>query len=82
MMTYDQFTRRVVELLELDLVFPVNPFDGLFDEVGLDSFQTMQLIVVIEALAGIDVPPLEIPEMFTVQDTYDYYGSLCALAVT
>lgn len=41
--------------------------------IGLDSLQAFQLIIFIEALANVDVPPLDLPDIYTVQDAYDYY---------
>ena len=29
-----------------------------------------------EALAGADIPPLELPDLYTLGDAYDYYRSL------
>lgn len=81
MLAFDAFAERVTGLLEIDLGRPLNPYDGLYDELALDSFQTLQLIVIIESLADVLVPPLDIPELYTVQDAHSYYESLCRLTV-
>jgi len=77
MLTFETYTTRVVNLLGLDLSDrPITPDDGLYTDLALDSFQALQLIVVTEAIADISVPPVEIPELFSAQDAYDYYVSL------
>lgn len=74
--TIDSFAGRVSELLGVELGGRVNPYDSLYDDWGLDSLQAFQLIIVIEAIADVLVPPLETPELLTVQDAYGYYRSL------
>jgi acyl carrier protein len=76
MLDYDAFAARVVELLQLAWDGAVNPYDSLYDELGLDSLQAFELLVIVEALAGAAVPPPEIPEIFTMQDAYTYFESL------
>lgn len=71
---------RVAELLELEVDGPISPYDGLYTELALDSFQALQLIVIIETLADSPVPPLDLPELFTMQDAFDYYVSLASSA--
>lgn len=74
--TIDEFSRVVARLLEIEIVGEISPSDSLFDEWALDSLQAFQLIIVIEAIAGVDVPPPALPEIFTVGDAYGYYRSL------
>src|SRR6478735_7763981 len=81
LLSYDDFTCRLLDLLALEVEGPVNPYDGLYTELALDSFQALQLIVIIESLADAQVPPLDLPDLFTVQDAYDYYVSLREAAV-
>jgi acyl carrier protein len=76
MMTYEQFSSRVNELLRLEREDPINPFEGLYDELGLDSIRAFELIIVVEALAAVDLPGVNLPEMYTMQDAYDYYRAL------
>lgn len=77
--TVEAFGLQLAALLEIDLEGGgVSPTDDLFDDWGLDSLQAFQMIVTVEGLAGVVVPPPEIPEMFTVGDAYAYYRSLLA----
>jgi acyl carrier protein len=80
MLDYDRMSARVAELLGLEIDGPIDPGVGLYDELGLDSFQALQLIVIIESLADAPVPPLDLPELFTMQDAYDYYVSLVGVS--
>jgi acyl carrier protein len=68
-----EFCERVLALLELTEAGPFSPEDNLYDAVGLDSFQAFQLIINVESLAGADVPPVELPAMYTLRDAYGYY---------
>lgn len=76
MFDLQSFGQRVAVLMEIEIPDEVSPYDGLFEEWALDSLQAFQLIVVIEALADVMVPPPSIPEMFTVGDAYAYFQSL------
>ena len=78
MLTYEAFSNRVVRELRIDCDLPVNPYDSLYDQLGLDSLQAFELIVLIEGLAGRDIPPPELPNIFTMQDAYEYFTSMHA----
>lgn len=54
----------------------LGPTTDLYADWALDSLQAFQLIIVVEAMAGADVPPPEVPALFTLGDAYDYYRSL------
>jgi acyl carrier protein len=47
----------------------------LVEDLGLDSFMLLDLIVLIETEAALDRPPIEIPVIVTLGDAYDYYRS-------
>jgi acyl carrier protein len=55
---------------------------GLYDELGLDSFEAFRLLLLIEELAGVDFPTDTLPELWVVGDAYRYYERLAAEAVT
>ncbi len=76
MLSYDSFAARVLERLKFDQHRPVNPYDSLYDDVGLDSVQAFELIVIIEAMADIESPPEEMPEIYTMRDAFGYYVQL------
>jgi acyl carrier protein len=70
------FATRVASLLGLVAVpTPGEPVD-LCDDLGLDSFQAYELLVIIEDLADADLPPVELPNLRTMRDAYSYYLSL------
>lgn len=77
-LTFDRFAERTIDLLEIEIEtdVAVTPYTGLFDELALDSFQAFQLILIVESLAEIDVPPAELPVMLTLEDAYGYYCGL------
>jgi acyl carrier protein len=60
------------EILELDPQ-GINVESGLYDDWGLDSLQAFELIIMSEQLAGLAVPPAEIPDMYSAGDAYGYY---------
>jgi acyl carrier protein len=76
MMTYETFSGRLVRLLEIEATEPINPYTELFSDLGLDSLQGFEMLLIIESLAGVNMPPLEIPEIYTMQDAFTYYRSL------
>lgn len=77
-MNFDQFVERVGTLLDVEIPKPVNPYDSLYDDLGLDSFQAFELMIVVEGLAECMVPPMELPELYTLADAYEYYQQLRA----
>lgn len=72
------FGVRVAEALDVELASPPGATDDLFGDCGLDSLQAFQLLVLLEDMADIARPPLEIPEIYTLGDAYAYYGRLIA----
>ncbi len=59
---------------------PISPTTGLFDEMGLDSFDAFRMLLFLESLADVQYPPDEVPPIFTVGDSYGYYRALLAHA--
>lgn len=57
---------------------PLRPSTGLFDDLGLDSFDAFRMIIFLEDLADVPFPPDEVPQMFSVGDAFRYYEALCA----
>lgn len=80
MLTLAQFCERIFGLLEVPVPDPLDPHLGLFDDLGLDSLQAFELVVGTEQLAGRDVPPPEVPALWTVADAYRYYVDSAAAA--
>ena len=72
-LTIDDLVSKLGELTSFDMPQGVNPYDSLLDDLGIDSIQVYELIVLVEVLAGCDVPPPAIPEVRTLADAYDYY---------
>lgn len=77
-MNFDQFVERVGTLLDVEIPKPVNPYDSLYDDLGFDSFQAFELMIVVEGLAESMVPPMELPELYTLADAFEYYQQLRA----
>jgi acyl carrier protein len=76
MLEYEPFARRVVDMLELAASELPNAEASVYEELGLDSLQAFQLIIVIESLA--DVTPIDdLPAIYTMRDAYNYYADLC-----
>ncbi|MGH9212991.1 MAG: acyl carrier protein [Acidimicrobiales bacterium] len=77
-MNFEEFVTRVGVLLRIEIPQPVNPYDSLYDDLGLDSFQAFELMIIVEALAESMVPPFDMPELYTLADAFDYYEQLRA----
>ena len=75
---FERFVERLRELLRAELPQSVTRYDGLYDELGFDSFQAFELLIVVESLAGTVMPPPELPEIYTLGDAYTYYQQLRA----
>lgn len=82
MLTIEQFIGRLESDFGRDTLKDVRPDDGLYDDLGLDSFDAFRLILFVEALASADFPPDVVPPMYRVADAYDYYRALTIDNVT
>jgi acyl carrier protein len=73
---FDEFVASLVARLAEVLAF--NPREltaasGLYDEVGLDSVDAVEVVLKIEELAGSHEPSIDLPQLLTLGDAYDYY---------
>ena len=73
---YQDFAERIVDSLALGVAELPLPTAGLFDDLGFDSFQAVELLVTAEELSQAQVADIEPPEIYTMQDAYDYYCNL------
>ena len=75
-MSFKQFAGRALGCRGVGVPEDVREHTGLCDDLGFDSLQALHLLFEVEGLAGCDVPPPELPEMFTLGDAYGYCNSL------
>ncbi|MDQ3096092.1 MAG: acyl carrier protein [Actinomycetota bacterium] len=75
----DTFVDRVRSLSSFDIPDDATPYDNLQDELGVDSLQVYELIVIVEGLACTFLPPAETPQLRTLADAYDYYWACVRL---
>jgi hypothetical protein len=80
-MEVDAFCRELLTRLGVEVPDTVNPYAGLYDELGLDSIQAFEAIVISEVLADCMAPPVDMPSLFTLMDAYDYYDRCRAEAM-
>jgi len=69
----EEYLSLMGEMLQAPIHGTLNGESGLYDDWGIDSLQAFELIILTEQLAGIHIPPADIPLMFTVNDAYAYY---------
>jgi acyl carrier protein len=74
-LTYTEYWARVSNLLEMDNNVP-EPNASLMEHLGFDSLLILEMIVVSEGLAQIEMPSPEIPLLTTANDAYTYYRNL------
>jgi acyl carrier protein len=81
-MTFEQFADRLIAGLGLSM--PIDPQcpgnTQLFGDDGLDSFHAFELLILIETMAKLELPPTELPVIFTLGDAYAYYLEARSLA--
>jgi acyl carrier protein len=74
---FGEFCRYLVTELDLPVdATMVSELSGLYDDLELDSFQALEVVIAIEYVAEVTVPPVELPELYTMGDAYRYYASL------
>jgi acyl carrier protein len=73
MKTMTAYVALMSELLSIELPIDLSSEMSIFDDWGLDSLQAFELIILTEDLAGLVVPPAQIPPIYTVGDAFIYY---------
>lgn len=73
---FDDFARHLAQALRVDPGPHIAEATDLFEEWMLDSLQAFEMILVVETMADVALPPPTIPEIFTVGDAYRYLVSL------
>jgi acyl carrier protein len=72
---FARFAELIASELELQNVELLDT-SGLYDDLALDSFAALHLLLYIEELAEVANPPIELPELYTLGDAYAYYWDL------
>lgn len=72
-LTFESYVARLNRIIG-----PVVPVDAgeettVSDDLGIESIRVYELVIVTENLASCDVPPDELPILFTLGDLYQYY---------
>jgi acyl carrier protein len=76
-MSFERFVAMVIGRFGLPLD-PIDDSTGLWDELGLDSFDALGLVILIEEAADVMYTPFDLPQLFCVGDAYRYYRTLMA----
>jgi len=72
---FDSFVQALSAEFGLEGV-EVTAATDLYDELALDSFDAMRLMLWCELVADVLFPPESIPTLIQVQDVFDYYQNL------
>lgn len=75
-----EFVSRVRRVASFDLVETARLDSHLVDDLGLDSFQAFELLIIAEGVAQCMVPPEELPHLRYLDDLYSYYLICCERA--
>jgi acyl carrier protein len=67
------FVEQLFPLLQVPIPRTIDPDLLLTEDLDIDSIQTLELVLLTEHLAGLWVPPADIPLILTLGDAYDYY---------
>jgi acyl carrier protein len=79
--SFDRFARHLASRLDVEVPEPLSPSINLYDELGLDSLQAFQMLIIIENMAESMMPPMELPALHTLGDSFDYYKQLRTLVL-
>jgi acyl carrier protein len=80
MLSFSEYCERLLEELGIGASHALRPEIGLYDELGLDSLQAFELVLITEQLVELYLPPADMPEIFTLGDAYSYYRYVRQLA--
>ena len=70
---FERFAAAVLDELDIEVGFPVAATTDLYDEIGLDSLQAMELLLVVEGWSGRTDHLDDLPVVFTMGDAYAHY---------
>ena len=70
---FGAFVAALAAASHLEVVPTAGPGTELFDELGLDSFDLLDVILVTEDLADASELPDDVPVPHTLGDLYDHY---------
>lgn len=72
MLIFESYTSQL--LAALDIHWEDEAHAGtLLEDVGMDSMDLFELVVFTERIAGLEIPPDQIPDLMTLGDAYNYY---------
>jgi acyl carrier protein len=72
----DEFVQRLRDRFHIAIPAEATAHDNLHDALGFDSLAVFELLFATEALAGIQVPPVDTPPIRTLNDAFEYYQLL------
>lgn len=78
-LTIDHFVTLVRQRGSFVLPDHASPYDTLND-LGVESIDVFELILITESMALCSVPPAEVPLILTLADAFEYYWRCKALA--
>ena len=70
---FEEYVARVTEFLDVPAPTTLDRDSGLYEDLGIDSLQAFELLIITEQLAGLSALPPSIPAIYTLGDAYDYY---------
>lgn len=82
MTSFATYTRKLMGELGIEGLDPskVDEDTSLWDDLAMDSFDAVRLVVLTELMSGILIPDIPLPELFTMGDAYAYFRQLSARA--
>jgi len=79
-LSFEELCGLVLSRLKVNAAVPFQEATGLWDELALDSFDALGLIIIVEQMADVAYTPFDLPALFTLGDVYEYYLRLLAQA--
>ena len=68
----DEFAALLRHRLSFSIEENITPYD-LLAEAGIDSLRVLEMVLCVESLAGVMIPPAEPPLIGRIVDAYDYF---------
>ena len=75
-MNLEQIRAMVVDFVrDVDGVTGQVPSTASFEELGVDSMSTIDLLIKVEREFGVEVPDEQLPKIVNIQDLVDFVAS-------
>lgn len=74
MLSFERYCGKILEMLDIPAQPGLTRESTLEEDLGIDSLQLLEMVIISEQLAGRADPSAHVPAISTLGDVYAYYS--------